>query len=723
MSEPHPPETTPAYLPQPGARLPSPRKRRTVLRWFGIAALGIVGLVVVVIAAALVWLHTGAGEAKVASIVTNIARNSISGQLSMRSIQVRGFLTICADGIDVRDPDGNPAFAAERFCAHVNPLALRANRALLSDVQLVGARLDIASLEGPDGKPATTLSRALESRTAPSKETKGKAGPFEWIVDVTRLQVTRGSIAMRPGVGMDPTIALDGLDIDAPHLRYAADGADARINLRAELQSPGKDPIALDVDALLSGSAKTGSALVRELRVGLGRSGFVAQGQYDLGARTGELHVRELQVLPADVAVLSREGTSPLSGEVRGEADARLRGDSVSLTVRLDGGGGRIGIDASVTSGAAPAWQVAIALDKVNPERVASAAPAGLVTGRVEANGQGFPQLDEHGIRGDVALRAHLGPARLDRVGEVRVDTEGDVKGREALVRAFTATALGLRISAHGRASFDALALDLDVQAPDLRVVGAAMGAFRKQPSLPLSGSAQLAAHVTGAPRAPDAEVHLRAPVAQLKDVFDTRSLAVDGTLHGKLVSPDGALRVAADSLDVGQIALRGPRIEANLTWPWAHLRVDSAVATGRVLLAGDARIDDDRDGLSLANFTVSWPGNELRLAHDTRIHLREGLTIIEPLELLGEHGSIHLAAQLSSTRIDANAAVKDFDLSRLPNFAFPDAGVFGHVDANVTLKGARSRPDIDLETDVRGAGVRRTADLPVDAHARARLN
>src|SRR5207302_9401716 len=249
-------------------------------------------------------------------------------------------------------------------------------------------------------------------------------GPFKWVIDVARLRLTQGSIAMRPAPGAPPTFALEGADISAPHVRYAADGADARISFRAELSAPGKDPVALDLDALLTGPVKTGSAQVRDLRVALGESGFTAQGQYDLGARTGELHVRDLRVLPGDVAVFTRDGTSPLSGEVRGEADGQMRGESVSLSARLAGGGGRIGLDATVTLGETPAWQVALSVDRVVPERLAAAAPAGEVTGRIEARGQGFPQFDAHGVRGDIGLRAHIGPARIERVGAVRVDAE-----------------------------------------------------------------------------------------------------------------------------------------------------------------------------------------------------------------------------------------------------------------------------------------------------------
>src|SRR5215470_13687369 len=140
---------------------PPPRRRRGPWRWVGLGALAFLGLVVLVIAAAVVWLHTGAGAQKVASFLVAQARDSSRGQLAVRTIEIRGFLTICANDVELRDPDGNPAVAADRLCLHVNPLALNANKVLLSDVELVRPRIDIAAVETPDGKAATTLSRAL----------------------------------------------------------------------------------------------------------------------------------------------------------------------------------------------------------------------------------------------------------------------------------------------------------------------------------------------------------------------------------------------------------------------------------------------------------------------------------------------------------------------------------------------------------------------------------
>ena len=724
MSEPHPPETTTAYVPRPTPQPPVWRgPGRRVLRgvWIGLAA--VAGLVLLAVVVALVWLHTGGGARELGRVVTDQARQAIQGSLSVRSIEVRGFLNICADGVDLRDPDGNLVLRADRVCVHVNPIALKTNKVLLRDVQIVRPWIDIATVQDAEGKPTTTLARALTPRKPPTEPQK-QSGPLKWVVDVTRLTLTGGTVSLRPSPKAEPGFALEGVGISGSHARYAADGADARIGLTGELTAPGRDPVSLDLDALLTGTTKTGKAEVRSLKVALGGTGFTAQGRYDLGARTGELHLRDLSIAPADLGVFSHGKPTPLSGEVRGEADLRMEASAVALAARLAAGEGKIQIDGRTTLAQPPEWQVAIALDRVDPAAVVRAGPAGRVDARIEAKGRGVPELDQHGVRGDLSLRAHVGPAQLDRVGEVRVDVQTDIQGRSGLVRAFTATALGLQLSAHGAASFDAVALDVDLNAPDLAVVGRAVGALQKKKSLPLSGSAHLSAHLTGSPRRPDAQIHLRAPSARLDGRFFARTLAVDGRLTGELSAPSGNLTVSAAELNAGQIDLRTPRIDMALRWPLAKVRIDSAVAEGRLQLAGDARIDDDKDGLRLWNFLVSWPGNELRLAHETRIHFRQGDTIVEPIDLVGDHGSLRLSAQIEPQRLDAAVVVKAFDLSRLPHFVLPsDLGLRGELDGNLVVNGPKARPDIDLQADLRSAAVARTADLPIDAHTHAHLH
>src|SRR5438067_10267537 len=136
-------------------------------------------------------------------------------------------------------------------------------------------------------------------------------------------------------------------------------------------------------------------------------------------------------------------------------------------------------------------------------------------------------------------------------------------------------------MSMHGEAAFDAMALDLDVQAPDLSAVGKALGTFRKTPSIPLAGSAQISAHLTGSPKRPQANLHLRAPRFRQDARFAGTNIAIDGNLGGNLKAPDGKLLVTATDLQLGQIALKAPRIDMQLAWPMAHLRVASGVSEG----------------------------------------------------------------------------------------------------------------------------------------------
>src|SRR5581483_8006990 len=339
--------------------------------------------------------------------------------------------------------------------------------------------------------------------------------------------------------------------------------------------------------------------------------------------------------------------------------------------------------------------------------------------------GKGMPKFDAHGVTGELRGAVHVGPARLAGLGPVVADLDASLLRPYAIVRAFTATALGLEIKAHGAAAYDEVSLDLDIRAPDLAQVGRAIGALRRAPAVPMAGSARLLARVTGSPRAPDAEVRLRAPALQVDRTLAAEQLRVSGNLHGPLRAPDGALRLAARRLSASGIDLGAPRVEMAVEWPWAHLRTGAAVAGGTVEVVGDARIDEDKDGLVLSNFVISYPGNSLHLASDANVHFRDGV-ILEPIELIGDHGSLRIQAQVEPPpgRIDASLVISKFELDRLPQFALPkDLGLRGVLDANAVLQGPRASPDIDVRADVHGAGARPVGDLALDAQAHAHVH
>ena len=443
------------HLPEPTYEPPRPpRRERRYLkpRWrlagriLWIVALSLLGIVALATVAALVWLHTGRGAGELGRYVTNEARNAIQGDLRVGAIHVGGFLHICVDGVDLRDPDGHRVLSADRACVRLQPLALKAHRVVITEAQLERPWIEIAKVPGTG---ETTLQRAIKPRKPPQPG----GGPFEWKVDVRNLELRGGSVTVRPELGADATIALRDLNVTDAHALYAADSAAAALGLSAQLSAPGQAPLAVDLDATLEGTAATGTVALKSFRAKLGESGLVANGSWDLARQAGEIRVRQLVLRPEDVEVIAPK--SPLAAAVRGEADLKSDGKTAGVDVRLEAGGGKIGAKLTATLEKVPGWDVQLSLDAVDPGALSPRAPKGQVTARLSVHGKGTPRFDEHGVVGEHEVALHVGPARLDRVGPVVADVKATVVRRYAIVRAFTATALGLEIKAHGAAAYD----------------------------------------------------------------------------------------------------------------------------------------------------------------------------------------------------------------------------------------------------------------------------
>ena len=711
-------EQTPEPVHQPAHRPPPAAQKRAwrkVGRVLLIALFSLLGFVLLAVVVGLVWLRTGTGADQLGRFATNEARNAIAGDLKVTAIHVDGF-RICVDGVELRDPEGHKVASAERACVRLRPLALKSHRVALTDVQLEKPWLEIAKIPGTS---ETTLSRAIAAK----KLSASPSGPLAWIIDVQRLELRGGRVTVLPALGKPATFALEDLDISQAHARYAVDGAAAGLKLAARLAAPGKLPIALELDATVQGAVATGHLEMKSLRLKLGESGVSVSGSWDIAGQSGALALREIRVTPQDVLLLTHQ--PQLKGEVRGEADLKSDGKTAQLALRLEASGGKLDAKATSTLEKKPVWDLQLTIQHLNPGALLAAAPPGAVSARLSLHGKGVPEFDVHGVRGELGGALHVGPASLDRVGPVVADLQADLQGRYAIVKAFSATALGLTLKAHGAAAYDELSLDVEVNAPDLKHVGRAVGALTKKPSLPMAGAMHLTARLTGSPRKPDAQVHLRAPRLRWGPTVAIEGLAVDGVLHGPLEEPDGSLQVFAQHLSTGNIDLGSPRVAIDLQFPVAHFGIDAGVKDGVLKLAGDATIDDDKDGLILSNFIVSWPGNQLHLLRPTNLHFRDEV-IVEPLNLVGDHGSLRFEALLQPPpgRMDVAVVVTKFELDRLPQFALPkDLGLHGVLDANAVVQGPRAAPDLDLRADLRGGGATPARGLVFDAHTHAHVH
>ncbi|HEY2031681.1 MAG TPA: translocation/assembly module TamB domain-containing protein [Myxococcales bacterium] len=684
--------------------------------------LSFLGFIVLAIGSALVWLHTGSGAEELGKLVTDQARAAIQGDLRVRGVQVRGFIRICAQNVELRDPDNHKVASADRACISVSPLALARHQIVLREVELDRPWLEIASIPGTKD---TTLSRALAPKKVAGEKPPAQ-GPFAWVVDVRDLKLRQGSVALRPALGEPATFALQDLDIEGAHALYAKDAAAAKLKLAGQLAAPGNAKLAFDVDASIEGPAATGVVSLRGLHAHVGGSNLAASGSWDLSKMSGELHFTDLVVAPRDVDAFlpKREGPKLLLGDVHGSAIVKSDGHTAQVELQLGLPKGKLQARATATLEKDPRWDLQLYVDKLDPGAATGLAPKGEITARASVHGKGAPRFDEHGVEGTFEGVVHVGPAHVDRMGEIAADLQASIEGRQGLIKAFTATALGLQVKAHGEAAFDALKMDLLVDAPDLAAVGKAVGVLTRKPPTPIAGALKLAAHLTGSPRRPDANLHLRAPRFRFGPTLAIDGLAVDGGLHGRIDTPDGQLTLAAQRLVAGAVDLGAPRVAMDLQWPVAHLRIGAGVQGGALSVVGDATIDDDKDGLRLSNFVVAYPGNELRLARESNVHFRDEV-VVDPIELNGPHGGLRFQARLQEPpgRIDARFGISHLDLAYLPAFALPkDLGLHGMVDLDAVAQGPRAAPDLEVKLDVAGAGAKRAGNLEIDAHAHGKV-
>jgi len=695
--------------------------RRRALR----IALLVVGVPILLALLALLagagYLRTEAGQRRTARLLVERAGELLQGRLAAGRVELRGLVDICLRDVSLADPETGPVLSADALCVRLRPLALFDRKAAIRGVVIERPVIDVAALPGGQG---TTLARALRPKRPPENQ---EAGPTAWAVELEDLDLHRGSLRLRPAPGAAPSLALDGIDIRDARARYAQAGARATLGMTAELLAPGKLPAALDLDAALDGEPARGRLVLHKLRLKLGETGIAASGQLQLGTRAGHLDIAELRVRPQDVQAL-REGAVLLAGEVRGKGRIETDGRTASARLALEAGGGRIDVEAEAGLAKDPRWRIGLQARGVDPGAVAPRAPSGKVTMRLEARGKGVPSWDGRGPRGDLEARLRVGPARLAQIGALELDLDARLRGRQGSVRRLKMEGLGLRAEARGAAALDAVDLDLAVDAPDLATVARAIGALTGKPAAALAGAARLEARVRGRPLAPDAEVHLRAPLIRSGDSLRAVNVAADGKLGGDLrrpqeLKPKGQLLIVASEAVFGQTRLSQARMQLDLEWPGADLALTANVLGGRFDAFGEARWDEQGDGLRLPAFTIAWPGNELRLRRPVEVHFRKRETVVDPFWLEGKHGALGAAVTLRKGRpgsISAALELERFDLSRLPAFALPPRlDLAGLLGGKVTALGPMPRPAIDARLELRGGGVGAVRGLDLGLEAR----
>jgi uncharacterized protein involved in outer membrane biogenesis len=207
----------------------SPRGRK-VIRWSTRIFLGLVGLIVIAIAGALIFLHTDRGRAFVRDQVATKLHDTFVGGATIGSIEGSPFGELVLTDLVINDPEGQPAVKVKRLAIEIALLPLIRQEARLTSV--IASDIDVNLRRDSNGE--LMIGRMV--KPAP------KSG---WSVDLSHLEVHRAhvQIAMPDG-----PMNIDGIEVFGAAAIPATGAIATSVALRAVWREKSA-PILLDAIA------------------------------------------------------------------------------------------------------------------------------------------------------------------------------------------------------------------------------------------------------------------------------------------------------------------------------------------------------------------------------------------------------------------------------------------------------------------------------------------
>ncbi|HUJ60021.1 MAG TPA: hypothetical protein VLX92_16060, partial [Kofleriaceae bacterium] len=580
------------------------------MKWLRRIVLGLLAVIALAVIAVIVIVHTAFGREQMRERVEAALAQTFTGGATVRRLDGSPFGEIVLHDLVIDGPDHRPAIAIGALHVKLHLLDLLAHRAHVAE--LVADDVDVAIRRDRDGK--LELARLLADR-----------GPRSaWDVELDRVAVRRGHVAIDSGAAQLQTIDLDDLAIDGRATLRADGRTDARVALHATWRERAV-PIALA--ASLHGDGERTALPALDVRVG----GVTLVGRdLALARPAAALRASGTLAIAAPRAELARLVPAiDLPGDLALAIRARPAAQRETLAI-----GGAIG----------PAFVSAqVALDPVARRAVGRIATgeldlARLSRGRLAATAGGTIDFDvtpgptgalpyAHAtIRGHGAL-AHTPRSdftiALDSGGQ-RVATAIDATGTfRATITASVARVRGaLRLDqARVVASTPELGRVTDGASPvhgALALDFTAHGPLWPEPALAIAGtlrgdrlvgggasirSLQLALDATGVPRAPRGTARLRG-TELARGAIRIAALALDAHDRG-----DGTIAVslATPAVTGAPIGATSLALEAIVTPPGRGraLAIDVAHATvtpgGHPRWAGSGRLTIAPDRIAIA--------------------------------------------------------------------------------------------------------------------------
>ncbi|HZW89412.1 MAG TPA: hypothetical protein VFF12_10065, partial [Myxococcaceae bacterium] len=643
--------------------------------------LGLLLLVVLAVVGVLVYVQTPGGSARVLALGLRAANEALAGKLSAGQLEIHGGHIVLRD-VTLESPEG------ERV-AHVDLLEVRA--ALLPLIHKT-VHLSVVRIEHPElwltvDDEGMNLGRAVAAKHPTPPQPSSGPLPFTFVLDSFSLE--RGSVRLVQGKGEEARkVALTGLGLRAGGRYVGPTGAfDGKIEGRAAVSGMLEGPLQLSVRG-------TGDEKALDASVDLGLAGLVLKAT---GSRKGsalQAKLERLVVPPSVGRALTPSWTPSVPVELSGEGG--LDGDAARADLRGRAGSAQLALEARGDLKASRIDRGHVELRHVNLAQLLHQGPVSdlALTADVRGGGRSLETLT-----GAVDLSVPPSQVRKANVGPVELHATAD-RGTFDL-RELRAILPGLKISGRGKGTTKDIRASIDAEATDLALLGRTFGNLSESRMPPLAGSGTLHLEATGPVRHPGVSAEGTFPSLR---VADTRARSLKLSVHMADVNRvlDANAQVAAQEVRLGDRVMKP--VELTLLTRGRALDLHAGIGGTLPLelhLGGTA--DEDRQGLQMETFTLSYPEATWKLEAPTHFRFAANDLSLEPMRLQANDNTqaIRLGGWKRGNKVDATVGLQALDLGKLPRALIPPSvSLAGRVTLDARARGTLADPSLEASVD-----------------------
>jgi translocation and assembly module TamB len=654
---------------------------------------GLALLLVLLFNAALLYLRTPAGTARLLALGLGAANEAITGHIEARDVTIRGNHILIL-GASLVDSEGTRVAYIEKADVDLVFRALLLGRIEARTVQLTAPVFSVVLDE--DG---SNLDRAFAEKHPNPTAPPGRPPPITFTVH--HLDIEQGRVEVKTPDG--PPFLLQGLVLEGGG-QYVLRTQDFELDVKGNggLDKPTPGPFSIQFHGELRGHQ-----LVLDADTHLAGGSLV--GDVKSGPEGLDGHLA-LDVAPTLARALLRSW--PLHVPLALSAEAKRSSSGYSLKGDAAAGHARVAVEGDFNLDAPAAHKVRVVAQHLDVAELLGRGPTSDVGFTLDGEGSGkswptakgslrlsVPQSRIRGAAvGPLTAVAHLQEGRLD-------------------VSSLKAVLPGISVSGAGQGTTRLLEATLHLEVTDLAALGKTLGDVVSLP--PLSGQGTLQVELSGHPTHPGghAEGHFKKLSV---GAFSAEALELSVRL------PDVARPLDANAtLAFGRLSLSGRSLKdvhATLLSQGRAVHFElSAASAVHFSLAGTA--DADARGLLLDTLLLEFPDARWTLKAPAAVRFDAQRVTTQRLELDSGPQSVAFAGGVTSGHVQASLEVAHLDLGRLPAALVPvSSRLSGILDVVASAHGEEAHPDVAVKADVAGGGWHGLKDVTLHAEG-GRIN